>query len=146
MNLLLRRFQKNNNYQYGLLSAIGREDDMKFTIENGFNQKFIEVGTYEIKFREVLSGLTRHYRSKFDWFTFHLELQNVINAKYVYIHIGNDEGDTDACICIANVCDLTPPTIQGFVGESTQAYKEFYLKVSDRLNKGEKVFITILNI
>lgn len=143
ISLLLDRFTQNEYYTYGNLKEIGQNNINSFTLENGTGQKYIPAGTYEIRQRKVLSGLTKIYRGKFDWFTWHLELVNVPNAKYVYIHIGNTEEDTDACILVANTCDLTPATKKGFIGESTANYKELYMKLTNHLVNGGKAYITI---
>lgn len=103
----------------------------------------IPSGRYEIKHRKVLSGLTKHYRKKYDWFEWHLELQNVPDFKYVYIHIGNDDDDTDACILVGNSQISNTKKHAGFIGNSTAAYRDLYTDVTIALSSGERVFITI---
>lgn len=100
----------------------------------------IPKGRYEIKFREVLSGLTRKYQSQFDWFEYHLMLQNVPNFNYVYMHIGNYPKNTDGCILVARTLDTSR---EDMIQNSRQSFKEFYILISDHLKLGNKVFITI---
>lgn len=102
----------------------------------------ITAGKYQIKFRKVLSKMTQKYQKKFDWFTWHLELQEVPNFKYVYIHIGNYPTDTDGCILVANVLDCRNADT---ISNSTEAFKELYLDISKRLKNREKVFIEIID-
>lgn len=101
----------------------------------------IPAGTYEIKQREVLSGLTKRYREKYDWFEWHLELQDVQDFEYVYFHIGNFERNSDACL----LCNYNVYTkgVEFEGGNSTNAFKDFYLEVCELLNSGVKVFVEI---
>lgn len=141
--ITIYRFFSNNEYQYGVLKW---DSITKFTLENGFGQKFVKEGVYEIKQRKVLSNLTQYYQSHYKWFDWHLELQDVPDAKYVYMHVGNTEEDTDACILIANTCDLTPHTDRGFIGESVDGFKEFYKVAIKHLNDGNHLFVKIKDI
>jgi len=100
----------------------------------------IPDGTYEIKFRKVISGLTEKYRSKYDWFTFHLELQGVPGFNYVYIHIGNYEHQSDGCILVGQGAMMEG---KGWIMNSTLVFKQLYLKISEALNQGEIVCLTI---
>lgn len=102
----------------------------------------IPEGIYEVKFRQKLSPLTKRYRSKFPWFTWHLELQDVPGFQYIYIHIGNDDDDTEACILVADTANNNRLQ-DGFIGGSTAAFKRIYRKISKALLNSEKVFIHI---
>jgi len=100
----------------------------------------IPNGVYEVKFREAESGLTLKYREKHPWFTYHLEVQDVPNFTYVYIHIGNTEKHTDACYLVGNTTNNNQVNT-AFLGKSTAAYKRLYTRVSAHLNAGKRVFI-----
>ena len=147
--LELLRLNDNGDSTTGVLRR-----DFKFecyTLEDQFQQSKISgetripAGRYEIKFREVLSGLTQTYRNKYDWFTWHLELQDVPGFQYVYIHIGNDDDDTDACILVGDSQSSNANMQRGFIGHSRNAFKRLYLELSRTLNSGQKVFITIFD-
>lgn len=152
MELTLNRFAESDDYTYGLLYGEDRYP-LAFTLEDEFHvakikkETRIPAGKYEIKLRIDPSGLVMKYRKNFPWFTGHLWLQDVPNFNYVYMHRGNTDEHTEGCILLANTCDLTPPTQDGFIGESTQCFEKVYKKIEPllRLNK-EKVFITINNI
>ncbi|HEX9804320.1 MAG TPA: DUF5675 family protein [Candidatus Dojkabacteria bacterium] len=110
----------------------------------------IPAGTYEIKLREEPSTKTTEYRNRFDWFKWHLELQNVPGFQYIYIHFGNyaneelQKDDTEGCL----LTGTAPGKDAGgeyAVWESIKAYKPFYLKVV-KLLKNDRVFITIKDI
>jgi len=102
----------------------------------------IPAGKYEIKFREEPSPMTTHYRNKFDWFNFHLQLQNVKGFEYIYIHPGNTDDHTDGCILVGYQGWKTP------IGEyeihrSTDAYRDLYAKIKQALKADERVHIEI---
>lgn len=99
----------------------------------------IPAGEYEIKFREVMSPKTEHYRKRFSWFTWHLELQNVPNFKYVYIHIGNSDDDSDGCILVGDTADGN----QYKIWNSSNAFEILYKVVSGKIASGEKIKIKI---
>ncbi len=100
----------------------------------------IPNGLYEVKFREVESPLTLKYRDKHPWFTYHLEVQDVPNFSYVYIHIGNTEKHTDACYLVGNQVNNNQVN-NAFLGKYTAAYKRLYHRLSQHLHAGKQVFI-----
>lgn len=107
-------------------------------------QTRIPAGIYEVNFRMELTPLTKKYRAKYSWFTYHLELQFVPNFSGIYIHIGNFHTSTDGCQVVGNKA--------GFDGnnhyrnhESTICYKDLYLKVKAALERGERVTYQIID-
>lgn len=101
----------------------------------------IPSGRYQLLKRRVLSGLTKTYRDKFDWFDFHIELQNVPDFNYVYIHVGNYDDDTDGCILLGR--GFTDYEDESAIWNSRKTFKEFYSIVSDALDEEEEVWLTI---
>ncbi len=101
----------------------------------------VRSGRYQVKFRKVLSPLTIRYREKFPWFTWHLELQDVVDFTNVYIHIGNSVENTLACILVGNNVNLEKEMIT----DSTSAYTSLYSYLKGHLTAGGKVWITILD-
>lgn len=145
MKLELLRFPTKEDSTRGKMLVNGRkfcdtlEDEKRSVKVKGETR--IPAGKYQIKKREVLSGLTKTYRSKFDWFDFHLELQDVPNFRYVYIHVGNYDDDTDGCILLG--LGFTDYEDESAIWNSRKAFKEFYETVSDALDEGEEVWLTI---
>lgn len=152
MNLELIRYSSQKESTLGLLMNVSgsSKEFLCYTLEDEYRTKKvwgetrIPDGTYEIKFRKK-GGFHARYTKKFG--TKHygmLELQNVIDFKYVLIHIGNDDDDSAGCILVGDqsIQNLTKP---GFIGRSTQAYKRVYAKIAGKL-KREKVFIHIKTI
>ena len=154
MNLQLQRYSDNGNSTQGLLhevNAIDWPQFLAYTIEDEHRtvklagETCIPAGLYEVRFRKELTTLTRHYRDKFDWFTWHLEVCNVPGFKNVYIHVGNTEKDTAGCLLLAD--NANNNTVEkGFNGKSTVAFRRIYLKVSEVLLNEEKVFIRIKDV
>lgn len=143
MEILLNREFQNENTTLGTM-VIDWGDYHCDTLEDAHHEPKIKgktripEGAYEIKFRKVESELTKKYRTRFPWFTYHLELQDVPNFKYIYIHIGNNHEDTDGCILVGQRHNHLP-----ILTDSTSTFETVYKLVSYALNKGEKVTISI---
>ncbi len=146
--LSLIRFRYDQNTTLGLLYI--RDQFIAYTLEDTYRETKIKgktripSGVYEIKFREVMSGLTKKYRERKalqPFFTWHLELQNVPNYEFVYIHIGNTHGDTDGCILIAD--GIYDDSIKKSIMNSVKAYTRFYKRIQALLEGGEKVRIKV---
>ena len=79
-----------------------------YTLEDTFRSEKIAgktripAGTYQISFLRQDTPLTKEYRQRFSWFTYHLELNNVPNFSNIYIHIGNTHANTEGCILVAD--------------------------------------------
>ena len=105
----------------------------------------IPHGTYVVKYRKEVTPLTKKYRQKFPWFKWHIEIIGVHDYDYVYIHIGNDDGDTDACVVVGDEANNNK-VAKGFIGKSTQAYERFYKAVAPELDKDKPVIIELKNV
>lgn len=108
-----------------------------------YGETAIPEGTYEIKFREADTPMTREYRRIYSGFSFHLELQDVPNYKFVYIHHGNTAKNTLGCILLGE--KVSTFRGNGFVNNSRKTYEPFYKMVSDALKRDAKVTIEIIN-
>lgn len=146
MKINVKRYKDDGDSTLGLLFLDGvfecftLEDEQRDVKVKGETR--IPEGTYKVDFRRELSGLTRKYRQKHDWFEWHLHVKEVPSFKYVYIHIGNNESHTDGCLLVASTVDKD----KMFQGRSTQAFKVLYEKVGVAINKGEPVTFTYENI
>ena len=149
VNYKLVRFHSNQEETLGYLTTSSGEM-LGFTLEDEYrNQKVmretrIPAGNYEIKQRKELTPLTQRYRNRFEWFDFHLELQNVPNFTGIYIHIGNDEGDTAGCPLLAGKAELHENSRLA-IWESTRTFKPFYERVRKELQDGFEVRIQIID-
>ncbi len=150
MNLLLTRYSDNGNSTQGIMHIMEKSKIrfLNYTLEDEFrevkimHETCIPTGLYEIKQRKVLSPKTKRYRAKFNWFDWHLELQNVEGFENIYIHLGNKETDTSGCILVSDTANNNTVN-DAFNGSSTVAFERFYNMVKDELKEGSKVFIRI---
>lgn len=146
MNLNLQRFSDNRESTLGLIhinkifEAYSLEDE--FHVGKIKSTTRIPAGTYPIRLREDVTPLTQHYRNRFDWFIWHLEIVGIPNFSHVYIHVGNNSEDTDACILVGDAANDNTKE-KGFISKSVVAYKDLYFKVVEALEHGEEVTITI---
>lgn len=140
MKLKLQRFHSSDDFTIGKLFI----DDVFecYTVEDEkrdqkvMHETRIPAGTYEIKLR-TFGGHHEKYAKKFDFHKGMLWLQDVPKFKDILIHIGNTDNDSSGCIIVGKTADL----VKGYVGQSTVAYKEMYVKVIAAM--GENVFIEI---
>jgi hypothetical protein len=123
-----------------------------FTLEDEFRaekipgETRIPAGEYKIDLRRVDSPMTQRYRLKHSWFSWHLEIQDVPGFKYVYIHKGNRDDDTDGCLLVGDGLTTNQHDQDGYVGPSTGAFKRLYTKVRQAIEDGDTVKIKIENV
>ena len=148
LNLQLLRFCPSKESTLGQMYIDTKPEC--FTLEDEYREVKVKgetripSGTYEVKFNETITPLTEKYRAKYHWFTYHLEIQNVKNFKNVYIHIGNTDDHTEACVLLGDT--LTNNQYQdGFLGHSTQAFERFYKKIGEHLRLDGCVSLQIID-
>ena len=150
MKLTLYRYAHGKDSTAGIL----RDSDGNFlgyVVEDEFRERKvagetrIPAGKYEIKFRKVASPKTANYRQRFDWFNWHLELQNVPGFDYVYIHVGNDDDDTEGCL-LTGWQAYRRDDGEYTIGRSTDCFRSLYAKLRRDLDSEVKCTITITNL
>ena len=121
---------------------------VEYTLEDEHrNQKVygetrIPAGVYSIGYRKV-GGFHNRYSTKFP--KMHkgmIEIKDVPNFKYILLHRGNTDDDTAGCILVGNTANYNKGA-EGFIGNSTGAYKRIYPMISDALESGDDVNIVI---
>lgn len=148
MNLQLYRLFSKSDFTGGLLMIDGKpfcytlEDEHR--VQKLAGETRIPAGKYRVKLRKSLTPLTKRYRKRFPWFKYHIEIVGIPNFSYVYIHIGNNDDHTEACILTGYTSDITKP--DGWVGKSTDAYKDFYEQIYPKLKNNEECWITIEDV
>lgn len=143
----LFRFWSDNDFTLGLVRIDGIGEC--FSLEDEYREVKVKGETriwanrYQLKLRLVESPMTLKYRKIYPWFDWHIQVMDVPNFDYVYIHTGNNDDHTDACILLGETAD-----VDGFIGRSRKAYERFYKFVRpllDPLNGKEEVFIDIFD-
>lgn len=144
MILTLRRFASMIDwtlsafYIDGQFQCFGLEDEHRDQKVPGETR--IPAGRYEIKLQTV-GVLHNKYSARFAGVHVGmLALQNVPGFAGVMIHVGNTDDDTEGCILLGDVAMAS-----GALGDSVAGYRKAYAKISDKLRRGEKVFIDVLD-
>lgn len=140
--ITLRRLSDNGittlgEFEFGRNKIISLEDDYDEVKDPGNTR--IPAGRYEIKLR---TEGTWHERFK-GRYSFHrgmLHLQDVPNYLYILIHPGNEPKDTEGCIITGN-----KKVNDNYVSGSTFAYLFLYGYVIAAFDRGERVFINIID-
>lgn len=144
MKLKLQRFHSSDDFTIGKLFINDVFECYTIEDENReqkvMHETRIPAGTYVITLR-TFGGHHEKYVKKFDFHKGMLWLQDVPKFKDILIHIGNTDNDSSGCVIVGKTADL----IKGYVGQSTIAYKEMYLKVISAFERDEKVFIEIID-
>ena len=149
MEIVNTRIASDNESTLGLLTV--NDKKFSFVIEDEHRDKKVKgetripAGKYLVKFRKQLTPLTKKYRAKYPWFTYHLELQGVPNFKYVYIHIGNFESSTDACQVVGNKAGFDGSNhFRNF--ESVDNFRRLYLLICEAIENGDGVWYEIVDL
>ena len=146
MDLLLDRFAFGRDSTLGELLVDGIHEC--FTLEDERRrvkvpgETCVPAGRYEIRLRRQ-GGLHQKYQIRFP--ALHrgmLWLQEVPGFNWIYLHIGNDEAETDGCPLVGRVPVILPDG-EFRVASSSEAYLALYGRVTGAMERGEQVFIEI---
>lgn len=130
-------------YKVGALTPF-----FSYTLEDEFRESKLSKETrvpamvYNLVIQEVETPKTKQYREKYQWFDKHIMLENVPGFVGIYVHIGNDDKDSDGCLLLGDVADnnsIGPGTI----ASSTNAFKRWYTQVYPALKAGQIVTLEI---
>jgi hypothetical protein len=143
MILSLKHYGNDATSSGGALSINGKffchtcEDEPRLVKMVGETR--VRPGCYEIRLRAE-GGMHDRYDARYPWHRGMLHLQDVQDFTYIYIHPGNDEGQTDGCILVGYRADSKG----GFdIGRSMEAYKDLYQLILVAMEKGEQIFIEV---
>lgn len=101
----------------------------------------IPAGHYQIKYRNE-GGMIGRYKKRFPWHKGMLWLQDVPGFEWVYLHVGNKDDDTDGCILTGDG-QISNVEERGQVTSSVAAYRRLYMLITDELDAGGEVWITV---
>jgi uncharacterized circularly permuted ATP-grasp superfamily protein len=154
LKYLLQRFSDNRESTLGLyFKRITSGIDQKlhflgYALEDEYRpQKVakdtrIPANTYELVIQTALTTLTQKYRDKHDWFENHIMLKDVPNYVGVYMHIGNKDDHTDACLLMGDNANNNSIG-DGEIQNSTNCFKRFYKELYPHLKAGGRAWIEI---
>lgn len=143
MKIWVKRFKKGEN---STLSAIyldekfccfGLEDTVRD--EKIWGSTAIPTGVYQLGIRK-LGGMHAHYSRLFP--NFHqgmIEILDIPNFKYVYIHIGNNFADTSGCLLVGD--SFVYEEEDYVLKKSKVAYTKLYKQLIDSVKSGEAVIV-----
>lgn len=148
MILTLVRRTSTRRDTLGLLFLDGRflcytlEDE--YRTQKVYGETRIPAGTYRLALRRE-GRLFHKYSKRFHENHPMLWLQDVPGFRWIYIHIGNTERDTEGCILVGKGYRLEGDRY--VLVQSTIAYKQIYYPIRDAVELsevgGEPVWITI---
>jgi len=124
----------------GNFICFGLEDE--YREEKVSKQTRIPAGTYRVTLRTAGSHHSRYIKKFPDFHKGMLHIRAVPNFKWILIHIGNTEKDTDGCLLVGSEAITEPGDMQ--ITNSTAAYKRFYPMVVDAA-ANETLSITYLD-
>ncbi len=138
MNYRVLRINSQPDFSIGVLFVVGDTYVRKlcYTLEDEYREVKVKketripAGTYELKLREE-SPLSNRYKVRFP--EIHkgmIWLQNVPGFKYVYIHCGNDDDDTDGCILVGSYAR------EDRILNSRDAYRRIYPGIVTNIRNG----------
>lgn len=147
MQLTLIRTIEKPDFTIGVMKVNG--EFMCYTLEDERREvkvpgeTRIPEGHYPIKLRKE-GGFHLRYTRKFGPAFHHgmLHVTQVPGFDLVLIHIGNTDRDTAGCILVGKTVDKE----RGFLGSSTEAYRDLYREVINHLLKGEEVMLHVLRM
>lgn len=155
MRLEVLRFSSGEDSTSGLLFDVTNRDLKSFlayTLEDEYRynkvlgETRIPDGIYEIGFRKE-GGFHSKYQKRFaDIHKGMLQINNVPGFDYILIHCGNTDEHTAGCLLIGDTQVNNLVQKDGFIGQSTQAYKRIYPYIAKALEQKESVTIRYKSI
>jgi len=148
MRLEVLRFSNGEDSTSGLLFDVTTERVfLAYTLEDEYRdnkiagETRIPDGVYKIGFRKE-GGFHSKYKKRFP--SIHkgmLQVNDVPGFDFILIHCGNTDEHTAGCLLVGDSQVNNMVQKDGFIGESTQAYKRIYPPIAEALESGEEVTI-----
>lgn len=141
MKLTVKRIKIGDNstlsevYIDGVFFCYGLEDLVRDRKIKGATA--IPAGTYPLRLN-TYGAMNARYKRRFpDMHRGMLEIINIPNFSYVYIHIGNNFGDTAGCLLVGD--SYREEDGDYILLKSAKAYKRLYAVLVDVVGKGVSV-------
>lgn len=148
MELKNRRISSGDEATLGNLFDVSSDPRfLCYVLEDQFNEPKvpgetrIPPGRYQVKLRTE-GGMFGRYKARFPWHRGMLWLQNVPEFKFIYMHVGNKDDDSEGCLLLGDG-QMQNVTERGQVTSSVSAYRRVYELILAALDNGEEVWITV---
>lgn len=145
LELLVQRISSGDEATLGIMHEVGDPpllpEFLCYVLEDQFNEPKvpgetrIPQGRYQIKLRNE-GGMTQRYGQRFPWHRGMLWLQSVPDFTFVYIHVGNDDDDSEGCLLVGDG-QVSNVVERGQVTSSVSAYTRLYNRIVKALETGE---------
>lgn len=103
----------------------------------------IPAGRYQLAFRRYGGMHGRYHRLFPDFHKGMIQLMDVPNFSYIYIHIGNNFSDTSGCLLVGKTMKYFKRQDEYEIRQSRKAYIALYKRLVAMMEKGE-VYVLIL--
>ena len=156
MKLEVQRISSGVDSTNGLLFKVdeetGKKEFLVYTLEDEYRDEKkvgetrIPAGEYEVVLRTV-GGFHARYSKRFP--SIHrgmLYILDVPGFDYILIHCGNTDENTSGCLLVGDSQENNQIRKDGFIGQSTNAYKRIYPAIAKELEDGGCVTITYKDI
>jgi len=153
MKLEVLRFSNGEDSTSGLLFDVTTERVfLAYTLEDEYRdnkiagETRIPDGIYKIGFRKE-GGFHSKYKKRFP--SIHkgmLQINDVPGFDFILIHCGNTDEHTAGCLLVGDTQVNNLVQKDGFIGQSTQAYKRIYPYIAKALEQKESVTIRYKSI
>jgi hypothetical protein len=145
LKVQIKRTDKTKNSSIGELYIDGKfqcftlEDTERTNGQKIFGETAIPVGIYTLSLRTKGSTLNEYYKKHYpDIHKGMIEIENILEYKNVYIHIGNYPKDTLGCPLVGLVKGIDE------IKESTKAYYKIYPIIASAILNNEDVTLEVL--
>lgn len=150
---IIKQLRYTSKEDYSLSSFIINDNPFCVVLED--QKQLVKVkketriweGEYFLGIRQEITPLTQKYlddKRLQPWFERHIEVLGVKDFIGVYIHIGNTDEDTDACLLVGQ-----RPfgfTEENKIVSSVATYKQFYLWAYPKLKAGQQIKLIIKDV
>lgn len=132
MELLVKRYPSTDESTEGQMFIDGQP--FGYTLENPvrdvkiIDHTAIPAGRYQVNI-----GMSPHFNRLMP------RVLNVPNFQGVLIHMGNAPRDTEGCVLVGWQRG------DNFIGDSDDAFNQLFEQISDAINAGEPVWLTLQN-
>ena len=146
MEIHVKRRRQGNNSTLSVLYIDG--EHVCYVLEDSVRDKKIKgrtaipAGRYKLAFRPYGGMHGRYHRLFPDFHKGMIQLMDVPNFSYIYIHMGNNFADTAGCLLVGKTKKYFKKSHEFEIRKSKKAYIPLYKRLAAMMEKGD-VFIKI---